>query len=58
MTVFPELDEQQYVKTRRRVHTVAKLIGRFREALIRPIAKSDNLWLSVVSKGFCSLVVK
>lgn len=54
MEKFPGLDEQQYVKTRRRVHSIAKLIGRFREVLVQPIAKSDNLWLSVVNKGFCT----
>ncbi|MEO8512332.1 MAG: DUF5996 family protein [Ignavibacteria bacterium] len=51
---FPDLEEQQYVKTRRRIHSVAELIGRFREVLVQPIAKSDNLWLSIVTKGFCT----
>ena len=54
MTVFPELQEQQYIKTRRRIHSVAKLVGRLREALVQPIAKNDNIWLSIVSKGFCT----
>lgn len=51
---FPELNEQQYVKTRKRIHSIAELIGRFREVLVQPIAKNDNLWLSVVDKGFCT----
>jgi hypothetical protein len=54
MEKFPDLEEQQYIKTRRRVHSIAELIGRFREVLVQPIAKSDNLWLSAVSKGFCT----
>ncbi len=54
MEKFPSLEEQQYVKTRRRMHSLAGLIGRFREVLAQPIAKSDNLWLSVVNKGFCT----
>ena len=54
MEKFPELEEQQYVKTRRRIHGIAELIGRFREVLVQPIAKNDNLWLSVVNKGFCT----
>ena len=54
MQNFPLLQEQQYVKTRRRIHSVAKLIGRLRETLVQPIAKNDNLWLSVVNKGFCT----
>ncbi len=52
--MFPIFDEQQYVKTRRRMHSIAKLIGHFREVMIEPIAKSDNLWLSVAGKGFCT----
>jgi len=39
MQNFPLLQEQQYVKTRRRIHSVAKLVGRLREALVQPIAK-------------------
>jgi hypothetical protein len=54
MQNFPSLQEQQYVKTRRRIHSIAELIGRFREAFVQPIAKNDNLWLSVVNKGFCT----
>ncbi len=54
MEKFPELEEQQYVKTRRRIHGIAELIGRFREVLVQPIAKNDNLWLSIVNKGFCT----
>ncbi len=54
MTNFPNFDESSYRKTRRQIHTLAKVIGRFREALVEPIAKNDNLWLSVVDKGFCT----
>lgn len=54
MEKFPSLEERQYVKTRRQVHSIAKLIGRFKEVLVQPIAKSDNLWLSVANKGFCT----
>lgn len=51
---FPSLPEQQYVKTRRRIHSVAKLVGRLREVLVEPLAKNDNLWLNIVDKGFCT----
>jgi hypothetical protein len=54
MQTFPELDESSFIKTRRRVHSAAKVIGKFRETLVKPIAKDDNLWLSVVEKGFCT----
>ncbi len=54
MQNFPSLQEQQYVKTRRRIHSIAELIGKFREVMVQPIAKNDNLWLSVVNKGFCT----
>lgn len=52
--MLPIFEEQQYVMTRRRMHSIAKLIGRLREVMIEPIAKSDNLWLSVAGKGFCT----
>lgn len=54
MQSFPGLDESSFIKTRRRIHSVAKVIGKFREALVKPIAKNDNLWLSVVEQGFCT----
>ncbi|MBZ0201470.1 MAG: DUF5996 family protein [Ignavibacteria bacterium] len=54
MTNFPIFDESSYRKTRRQIHALAKVIGRFRESLVEPIAKNDNLWLSVVDKGFCT----
>ncbi|HWA06353.1 MAG TPA: DUF5996 family protein [Ignavibacteria bacterium] len=54
MQNFPSLQEQQYVKTRRRIHSIAKLVGRLREVLVQPIAKNDNIWLSIVNKGFCT----
>ncbi len=54
MQNLPSLHEQQYIKTRRRMHAIAKLVGRLREVLVEPIAKNDNLWLSIVNKGFCT----
>lgn len=54
MQKFPELEESNYKKTRRQIHAAAKVIGKFREALVKPIAKNDNLWLSVVESGFCT----
>ncbi len=54
MQNFPSLQEQQYVKTRRRIHSIAKLVCRLREVLVQPIAKNDNIWLSIVNKGFCT----
>ncbi|NOS85116.1 MAG: hypothetical protein HOP31_08235 [Ignavibacteria bacterium] len=54
MQKFPSLQEQQYVKARLRIHSVARLAGRLREALVQPIAKNDNIWLSIVNKGFCT----
>lgn len=52
MKNLPHLEEQQYIKTRRRIHSIAMLNGRFREALVEPIAKNDNLWLAAGEKGF------
>jgi hypothetical protein len=49
---LPLIDEQQYIKTRRRVHSIARLVGRLREVMIEPIAKNDNLWLNAADKGF------
>lgn len=54
MQLFPTLDESAYIKTRRRIHSVVKVIGKFRETLVKPIAKNDNLWLSAVEQGFCT----
>jgi hypothetical protein len=54
MQSFPGLDESSFIKTRRRIHSVAKVIGKFRETLVKLIAKNDNLWLSVVEQGFCT----
>jgi len=50
---FPIL-ETSYIYTREQFHLIAKLIGKVRETLVKPIAKNDNLWLSVVDKGFCT----
>jgi len=52
MKNLPRLKEQQYIKTRRRIHSLAKLIGRVREVLVEPIAKNDNLWLTAGENGF------
>lgn len=54
MQNFPSLQEQQYIKTRRRIHAIAKLLGRLREVLVEPLSKNDNLWLCLVDKGFCT----
>lgn len=54
MHPFPNFDESSYIKTRRRVHSIAKVIGKFRETLVQPIAKNDNLWLTVVEQSFCT----
>jgi hypothetical protein len=54
MNQFPNLSESSFVKTRKQIHTVAKVIGKFRETLVKPIAKNDNLWLNVVDEGFCT----
>lgn len=54
MIQFPSLNESDFIKTRRRIHSVAKVIGKFRETLVKPIAKNDNLYLKIVDKGFCT----
>jgi hypothetical protein len=54
MQNFPQLEEKSFVKTREQIHSVAEVIGKFREKLVKPIAKNDNLWLSVVEQGFCT----
>ena len=41
-------------KLRRQVHSIVRILGKFREMLVEPIAKNDNLWLNVVDKGFCT----
>jgi hypothetical protein len=51
---FPILDESNFKKTRRQFHLIAELIGEYRKTLVKPIAKNDNLWLSVVENGFCT----
>src|SRR5437762_2772522 len=56
MTEFPSLDESDFIKTRRKIHSIAKVIGKFREALVKPIAKNDNLWLKAGEKGFDSSI--
>jgi hypothetical protein len=54
MQIFPVLDEHGFVKTREIFHNVAKIIGKFRKTLVKPIAKNDNLYLHVVEQGFCT----
>ena len=54
MQNFPSLNESSFIKTRRRIHSIAELIGKYREVLVEPIAKNDNLWLTVVENGFCT----
>ena len=52
MVDFPYLEESTYVKTRRAFHAIAGILGKVRETLVKPIAKNDNLWLSVSEGGF------
>ena len=54
MDNFPQLTNISFINTREQFHHIAKLIGKVRETLVNPIAKNDNLWLSVVDKGFCT----
>ncbi len=54
MQNFPKLEESDYIKTRKQIHSIAKFIGKFRETLVDAIAKNDNLWLNIVDKGFCT----
>ncbi|MCI0448578.1 MAG: DUF5996 family protein [Chlorobi bacterium] len=54
MQNFPQFEEKSFIKTREQIHAVAEVIGKFREKLVKPIAKNDNLWLSVVEQGFCT----
>jgi len=54
MTDFPNFSESIFIKTRRQFHSVAEVIGKFREMLVKPIAKNDNLWLRVADEGFCT----
>lgn len=52
MDNFPDLKESAFVKARGQFHFIAKIIGKVRETLVKPIAKNDNLWLSVTPGGF------
>jgi hypothetical protein len=52
MNNFPTLKESEFVKTREQFHVIAEIIGKCRETLVKPIAKNDNLWLSVTDGGF------
>lgn len=54
MQNFPQLDEASFIKTRKQIHSVAIVIGKFREKLVKPITKNDNLFLKVVAQGFCT----
>jgi hypothetical protein len=51
---FPEINESSFVKTREVFHSAAKIIGKFRKTFVQPIAKNDNLYLTVVDQGFCT----
>jgi hypothetical protein len=53
MNIFPVFQKSSFIKTREQYHLIVQLIGKIRETLVKPIAKNDNLWLSVVDKGFC-----
>lgn len=57
MQNFPEFKESSFVKTREVFHTVAKIIGKFRKTFVKPIAKNDNLYLTVVEQGFCTPLI-
>src|SRR5437870_4883576 len=52
MQDFPILNESVFVKMREQFHTIAGIIGKCRETLVKPIAENDNLWLSVTDGGF------
>ena len=52
MQEFPKFSETEYIKTRRQMHLLARILGSYREALVEPIAKNDNLWLSAAEQGF------
>jgi len=54
MKSFPILDESSFIKTKMQIHSVAGVIGKFREILVQPIAKNDNLYLMAVEAGFCT----
>jgi hypothetical protein len=52
MQDFPKLIERNFVKTREKLHSVAKIFGKFRENLVKPTVKNENLWLRVFDNGF------
>jgi len=52
MKEFPKLNDVTFVRTREQFHTIAKIIGKVKETLVTPLAKNDNLWLTVADKGF------
>lgn len=52
--IFPKFKEENFIGTRKQIHSIAKVIGKFREKLVEPIAKNDNLWLTIVKQGFCT----
>jgi len=53
MQNFPHLSETSFIKSREQIHSVAIVIGKFREKLVKPIAKNDNLFLKV-AQGLCT----
>lgn len=53
MTIdFPILDENDYTRIRKQLHSLARIIGRFREVLVKATVKNGNLWLNVYENGF------
>ena len=54
MNIFPALTESAFIHVREQIHSIVKIIGKVRETLITPIAKNDNLWISVVGQGVCT----
>lgn len=52
--IFPKFLVADFAQVRKKNHSIAKVIGKFREKLVEPIAKNDNLWLTIVKQGFCT----
>jgi hypothetical protein len=52
MADFPILNEKDFVQTRKQMHSIAMVLGKFREILVKPAAKNENLWLKVTGDGF------
>lgn len=52
MSDFPILSETGYVNIRKQLHSIARVFGKFREVLVKPAVKNENLWLIVYENGF------